>query len=189
MSYTPHASYVRVNNEKEYICYNTCFKLVKNLLKNNDKFKTIKLSNPKINERIVQVNNGAAVDYLVKVGFVREDGDNLLVFKGTTEFIQQEANTLEAICNKFKTTQENVGPATTTKKVDVTLLSKRSSKAVIRDREEAKLKEKRRLENQQRKQLLQKFKQDKKARSQPGWEAKVSAARAKGGVEIHKGEY
>ena len=103
MSYTPHASYVRVNNEKEYICYNTCFKLVKNLLKNNDKFKTIKLSNPKINERIVQVNNGAAVDYLVKVGFVREDGDNLLVFKGTTEFIQQEANTLEAICNKFKT--------------------------------------------------------------------------------------
>ena len=115
MSYTPHASYVRVNNEKEYICYNTCFKLVKNLLKNNDKFKTIKLSNPKINERIVQVNNGAAVDYLVKVGFVREDGDNLLVFKGTTEFIQQEANTLEAICNKFKTSQENVGPATTKK--------------------------------------------------------------------------
>ena len=93
------------------------------------------------------------------MGFVREDGDNLLVFKGTTEFIQQEANTLEAICNKFKTSQENVGPATT-KKVDVTLLSKRSSKAVIRDREEAKLKEKRRLENQQRKQLLQKFKQD-----------------------------
>ena len=35
MSYTPHASYVRVNNEKEYICYNTCFKLVKNLLKPN----------------------------------------------------------------------------------------------------------------------------------------------------------
>lgn len=187
MSYTAHASYIRINNEKEYVCYNTCYKLVKNLLKNDDKFKTIKLSNPKIQERIVQVNNGAAVDYLVKVGFVKEG--ELLVFKGTTEFIQQEVNMLEAICNKFKTTQENVGPATTTKKVDVTLLSKRSSKAQIRDREEAKIKEKRRLENQQRKQLLQKFKQDKKARAQPGWEAKVSAARAKGGVEIHKGEY
>ena len=69
MSYTAHASYVRINNEKEYVCYNTCFKLVKNLLKNDDKFKTIKLSNPKIHERIVQVNNGAAVDYLIKVGF------------------------------------------------------------------------------------------------------------------------
>ena len=163
--------------------------MVKNLLKNNEKYRTVKLSNPKINERIVQVNNGAAVDYLVKVGFMKENEGSTLVFKGTTEFIQQEVNMLEAICNKFKPAQENVGPATKAKKIDVTLLSKRSSKAEIRDREQAKLKEKRRLENMQRKQLLQKFKQDKVARAQPGWEAKVSAARAKGGVEIHKGEY
>ena len=189
MSYTPHASYIRVTNEAEFVCYNTCQKLVKNLLKNDDKYKTIKLTNPKINERICQVNNGAAVDYLIKIGFVKDMTNNVLNFTGTTEHIQQEANTLDAICNKFKTSQENIGPATTKKNIDVTLLAKRSSKAQIRDQQEAKRKEKRRAEEARRKQLLKNFEMDKKARAQPGWEAKVSAARAKGGVEIHKGEY
>ena len=96
---------------------------------------------------------------------------------------------LDAICSKFKTSQENIGPATTKKNIDVTLLAKRSSKAQIRDQQEAKRKEKRRAEEMRRKQLLKNFEMDKKARAQPGWEAKVSAARAKGGVEIHKGEY
>ena len=189
MSDTPHASYIRVTNEAEFVCYNTCQKLVKNLLKNDDKYKTIKLTNPKINERICQVNNGAAVDYLIKIGFVKDMTNNVLNFTGTTEHIQQEANTLDAICNKFKTSQENIGPATTKKNIDVTLLAKRSSKAQIRDQQEAKRKEKRRAEEARRKQLLKNFEMDKKARAQPGWEAKVSAARAKGGVEIHKGEY
>ena len=38
----------------------------------------------------------------------------------------------------------------------------------------------------QKKALLKKFEADKKARAQPGWEAKVSAARSKTGAAINK---
>ena len=187
MSYTPHASYIRIANEAEFVCYNTCQKLVKNLLKNDDKYKTIKLTNPKINERICQVNNGAAVDYLIKIGFVKDLTNNVLNFTGTTEHIQQEANMLDAICSKFKTSQENIGPATTKKNIDVTLLAKRSSQSPNSRPTRGKNERETQGRRERRKQLLKNFEMDKKARAQPGWEAKVSAARAKGGVEIHKG--
>ncbi len=177
------ASYLQVpSTQKEFVGWQTTFKLVRNLLKGDEKFFTVKLSNPKIQERVVSVYG--TVDYLVKIGFVKDDANQVLKFQGTpnVDTVNLEMKALENLLGRYSAANnENKS----SQKVDVTLLS-RSSKSQVRAKEEAMRKEKRRQEQMQKKALLKKFEADKKARAQPGWEAKVSAARSKTGAAINK---
>ena len=124
------------------------------------------------------------VDYLVKVGFVKDEANQILKFQGSpnVDAIDREVKALENLLSRYSETNNENKSA---QKVDVTLLS-RSSRSQVRAKEEARRKEKRRQEQMEKKALLKKFEADKKARAQPGWEAKVSAARSKTGAAINK---
>jgi|EP00505_MAST-04D_sp_SCG-Rhode-Island_P001847 hypothetical protein len=179
------ASYVQaIQTEKDFVGWKTAFALVKNLLKGDEKYMTVKLDNPKIQERLVSVP--AAFKYLQKIGFRKDEANNVLTFAAPVpvDAITLEKNDLEQLLARY--TNGNAENAASQKSAfDPTLMS-RTSKSEIRAREEAKKKEKRRQEDMQRKELLKKLAADKKARQDPNWTAKVSSAMAKTGAAINK---
>ena len=76
-----------------------CFKTLKimlgNILKspNEDKFKTIKLSNPNVHERIGKI--GMAIKILEQLGFVKDDEEKMVVTDVDTELFNRTINLLE----------------------------------------------------------------------------------------------
>ena len=82
-------------------CFKTLKIILSNILKNpnEDKFKTIKLSNPNVHERIGKIS--IALKLLEELGFVHGDevmtvGDvNIDLFKKTIEYLETELSQLE----------------------------------------------------------------------------------------------
>eukprot|EP00949_MAST-11_sp_MAST-11-sp1_P001159 g1159.t1 len=136
----------------------------------NSKYRKLRLTNATIAAKLVTV--ASAVEFLCKVGFVRE-GEEFLVFKGPVPskeilgHVQAIGKLLEPLAAvETRNSASNASYAGTTKSI----------KAQIRAKEEAKRKAQAEKERKERKRLLKKFDADKKARKDPNWKARVSSA-------------
>ena len=158
-------------------------KLARTVLKNlitkgpgDDKFRTLKTTNPKVASKLL--SQPPVVGFLLSVGFTNT-GEALTYqgeidvarlqteFEGVTRLLQ---NTVQSTTTTLKENKPKK------KYIDPTNGSGASIKAQMRAKQELKEKTKRQAEKKRRKDLLKGFDTDKKARKQPGWEAKLSGA-------------
>ena len=148
----------------------------------DEKYRTLSLTNPKVAEKLL--SQPSVVGFLLNVGF--ENTGEALTFRGDVGSqvarLSQEYDGLSALLSAA--VQENAsGNANTAgapakRKMPSVFADagKKSIKAQMREKEEAKRKAKSAAERKRRKELLKGFDNDKEARKQPGWEAKLSGA-------------
>jgi hypothetical protein len=150
----------------------------------DDKFRTLKTSNPKVAAKLL--SQPAVVGFLTAVGFVNTG--EALTFQGDIDVprLQAECQGLDAL---MRSAAENTSAAQNAAAAAATAApaggsaprkpvyeGRMSAKAQMRAKMEAMEKKKKAEAKRQRKALLKGFEQDKVARQQPGWTAKLSGA-------------
>jgi hypothetical protein len=147
-----------------------------------DKYRTLSLGNPKVCEKLM--SQPQVVGFLLQVGF--ENTGEALTFRGDVggqvERLRKEFEGVSALLGAAVTENAagdaNAAAKTVKRKMPSVFADagKKSIKAQMREKEEAKKKAQAAAERKRRKELLKGFDKDKEARKQPGWEAKLSGA-------------
>ena len=160
--------------------------VVKNLFTkgvSDDKFRTLKTTNPKIAAKLL--SQPQVVGFLIAVGFTNTG--EALTYQGDIDVdrLQQEFQGIDSLLRQQENTSSASSAASVSSSssnnnkkayIDPTRGTGGSIKAQMRAKEALKEKSKREAERKRRKALLKGFETDKKARKAPGWEAKLSGA-------------
>jgi hypothetical protein len=158
--------------------------VVKNLFQkgpSDDKFRTLKTTNPKVASKLL--SQPKVVGFLIAVGFTNTG--EALTYQGNIDVarLQQEFQGIDSLLRALQPASSSSSSTASSQSnhnkkpyIDPTKGSGKSIKAQMRAKEELKLKAKRAAERQRRKELVKGFAQDKEVRKQPGWQAKLSGA-------------
>ncbi|GFH55509.1 hypothetical protein CTEN210_11985 [Chaetoceros tenuissimus] len=162
----------------------TIFQNILDPSKTDDKFNRIKCNNNILKQRIY--NYPSLVSLLSLVGFEKEtlEGEEMYLFKGSVETLSNTVQELKQNLQLFQTTlskSESTVSTSSSSSISSTSTSKMSEKQKARLLLEEKERQQKIAEKENRKRNLQMLKEDKKARSDPNWKPKVSAACAKTG--------
>jgi len=158
--------------------------VVKNLFQkgpSDDKFRTLKTTNPKVASKLL--SQPKVVGFLIAVGFTNTG--EALTYQGNIDVarLQQEFQGIDSLLRALQPASSSSSSTASSQSnhnkkpyIDPTKGSGKSIKAQMRAKEELKVKAKRAAERQRRKELVKGFAQDKEVRKQPGWQAKLSGA-------------
>ena len=167
-------------NDAEIAAMKIARTVIKNLFQkgiNDDKFRSLKTSNPKVAAKLL--SQPQVVGFLIAVGFTNTG--EALSYQGDIDVdrLQQEYHGVDGLLRTLQPATSSTSCSSSNNKksyIDPTKGSCTSIKAQMRAKEEAKQKARRKAETQRRKELLKGFDTDKQVRKQPGWKAKLSGA-------------
>jgi hypothetical protein len=182
---TAYASLANPSNDAEVGAYKLARTVVKNLFTKgvtDDKFRTLKTTNPKVASKLL--SQPPVVGFLLAVGFINTG--EALMYQGDIDVarLQQEFQGIDGLLRTLQPSSSSSsslsnGNSNSNKRktyIDPTKGSGSSIKAQMRAKEEAKKKAQRAKEKKQRQELLKGFDKDKEARKKAGWSAKLSGA-------------
>ena len=165
----------------------TIFQNILDPSKNDEKFNRIKCNNNILKQRIY--NYSPLVSLLTLVGFEKQiiEKEEMYIFKGSIEILSnavqelQQHSKLFYTYSKTESTVSTSSNSSSSSSISTTSSTKMSEKQKARLLLEEKERQQKIVEKENRKRNLQMLKEDKKARSDPNWKPKVSAACAKTG--------